>query len=204
MGGSAESIVPEGEGGHGRRGRRSRVPTRLHDLIEETFPLWTEAIRAARVGLGISSTLAAQGVGLDPAEYRALERGSVARNTENLGLMVSAARWMGLEELPITYADVVQQYIKVDLSTDVPNVIFVDTLRFEVRELKEQAVFVSPYRILALVQRFGFDRTLASRQPADKQLIELWTAAVFTLYLSRDRDYYVSPNPPNDGVWEVC
>ena len=182
------------------------MPTGFKDPLEETIPLLAEALRAARVGLGISSTLAAQRVGLDPVEYRALEGGRVAKNKENVALMVSAARRMGLEELRIVYAGDVQQYIKVDLSTDGPLVIFVDKLSFDVRELKEQAVFVNPSKVLTLVHRLGFDKTLASRQPAYKQLIELWTAAVFTLCLRRDRDYYVRlvrDDPPDTEVLEI-
>ena len=144
---------------------------------------------------------------LDPALYRALEEGSAVRNVENVGMMVSAAKCLGLEEVRFSYVDEVQQqHMKVDLSTDGPLVIFLDRLRFDVRELKEQAVFVSPYQVLALVERIGFYETFASRHPADKQLIELWTAAVFTLCLGRGRDYYVRlvrDDPPDAEVLEI-
>ena len=96
--------------------------------------------------------------------------------------------------------------MKVDLSTDGPLVVFVDTLSLDIRELKEEEMFVSPFRVLALLWRIGFDRILKSRQPADKQLIELWTAAVFTLCLDPDRDYYVRlvrDDPPDTEVLEV-
>lgn len=93
--------------------------------------------------------------------------------------------------------------MKVDLSAEEPLTTFVDTLRLEVGELKRQAVFVSPRHVIAFVERIGFFKTLASRQPADKQLIELWIAAVFTLCLDRGRDYYVRlvwPWPSGDAV----
>ena len=202
----AESIVHSEVDSQGSQGHQSPGPTGLHDLLEEAFPLLAAALRVARVGLGISSTLAAQRVGLNLAEYSALERGSVARNTENVALMVLAARRMGLEELRFSYVDELKQYMKVDLSTDGPLTIFIDTLRLDVADLKEQSVFVNPYHVLALVERIGFYETFASRQPADKQLIELWIAAVFTLCLGRGRDYYVGlarDDPPDVEVLEI-
>ena len=178
----------------------------LHDLLEEAFPLMAEDLRAARVGLGITSTVAAERAELNPALYRALEEGSAVRNTGNVALMLSAAQRLGMKEVRVTYADEVQQYMKVYLSTEGSHAVFLDTLRLDVRELKEQSVFVSPYQVLALVQRLGFDRTLDSRQPVDKQLIELWVAALFTLCLDRDQDYYVRlvrEDPPDAEVLEI-
>ena len=99
-----------------------------------------EDLRVARVGFDITSTVAAERAELDPALYRALEEGNVVRNTENVALMVSAARCMGLDELRFSYVDEMQQYMKMDLFTDGPLTIFIDTLRFDVRELKEQSV----------------------------------------------------------------
>ena len=67
-------------------------------------------------------------------------------------------------------------------------------------------MFVSPYHVSDLVERIGFDKTLASRQPVDKQLIELWTTAIFTLSLNTDRDYYVRlvrDDPPDAEVLEI-
>ena len=43
---------------------------------------------------------------------------------------------MGLEELRFSYVDELQQYMKMDLSTDGPLTIFIDTLGFDVRELQ--------------------------------------------------------------------
>ena len=191
MGRPADSMVPSEGVGHGRQGHHPQLPTGLHDFLEEAFPLMAEDLRAARVGLNIALAVAAERAELDPAVYRALEDGNVIRNTENVALMVSAARSMGVEELRFSYVDEMQQYMKMDLSTDGPLTIFIDTLGFDVRDLKEQSVFVSPYHVLTLVERFGFYKTFASRQPADKRLIELWIAAVFTLWLGRDRRYYV-------------
>ena len=207
MDGQAESVAHSEGCGHGRQGHRPRLRTGLHDLFQESFPLIAEDLRAAREGLGITSSVAPERAELDPALYRALEQGSAARNVESVGLMVSAAKRLGLEEVRFSYVDEVQQqHMKVDLSTDGPLVIFLDRLRFDVRELKEQAMFVSPYEVLALVERIGFHETFASRHPADKQLIELWTAAVFTLCLGRDRDYYVRlvrDDPPDAEVLEI-
>ena len=92
MGGPAESMVPSGEARHGRQGHRSLVPIGLDDLVEEAFPLIAEDLRAARVGLGIASPVAAKRAKLDPTLYRALEEGSVVRNADNVGLMMSAAQ----------------------------------------------------------------------------------------------------------------
>ena len=181
-------------------------PTGLHDLLEEALPLMAEDLRVARVGLGLTSTVAAERAELDTALYCALEEGSVASTTDNVGLMMSASRCLGMEAVRFSYLHELQQYMKVDLSTDGPLVVFVDTLSLDIRELKEEEMFVSPSRVLALLRRLGFDRILKSRQPADKQLIELWTAAVFTLCLGHDRDYYVRlvrDDPPDTEVLEI-
>ena len=183
------------------------MPTGLHDFLEEAFPLLAEDLLAARVGLDIASTVAAERAELDPAVYRALEEGNVIRNTENMALMVSAAKGLGLEEVRFSYVEEVQQqYMKIDLSVERPLTIFLEILRFDVRELKEQSVFVSPYLVLDLVERFGFYETFASRQTADKQLVELWIAAVFTLWLGRESDYYVGmarDDPPDVVVLKI-
>ena len=165
-----------------------------------------EDLRAAREGLGITSTVAAGRAELDLALYRALEEGCAVRNTDNVALMMSAAQRLGMKEVRVTYADEVQQYMKVDLSAEGPLTVFLDTLRLDVQGLKEQAVFVSPYHVFALVERIGFDKTFASRQPVDKQLIELWITAVFTLCLNRSLDYYVRlvrDDPPDTEVLEI-
>ena len=128
-------------------------------------------------------------------------------NTENIGLMVSAARCLGLGYVRFRYVEEIQQqYMKVDLSTDGPFVIFLDKLRFDVGELKEQSVWVSPARVLAVVEHVGFNKALDSVKPVDKQLIELWSAALFTMSLSRDFDYYVRlvrNDPPDTEVLAI-
>ena len=178
------------------------MPTRFQYLIDEALPLIAKDLRSARVGLGITSATAAKLAELDPAIYSALEECTVARNVEKLGVMMSASRCLGLEAVRFSYVDEVQQYLKVDLSLDRPLTVFVDTLRLDVRDLKEQSVSVSPYHVLALVERIGFYETFASRQRVDKQLVELWIAAVFSLSLGSGRDYYVglSRDDPPDVV----
>ena len=67
-------------------------------------------------------------------------------------------------------------------------------------------MFISPSHVLALVEGLGFNRTLASRQPVDKQLIELWIAALITLCLDPDLDYYVRlvrNDPPDTEVLTI-
>ena len=206
MGSAADSILPAEGAGHDRQGHQSIVRKELDDLFGEAFPLMAEDLRAASAGLGVTSTVAAERAEFDLALYRALEEGSVVRNVDNVGLMVSAARCLGLEEMRFSYVDEIQQYIKVDLSADGPLTIFVDTLRLDARDLKKQSVFVSPSYVLALVERIGFDKTLVSRQLVDKQLIELWITAIFTLCLNRDLDYYVRlvrQDPPDAEVLEI-
>ena len=85
------------------------------------------------------------------------------------------------------------QYIRIDLSTDGPLTTFIDNLDVDFTQLKKQEHFVSPYGVLALVERIGFYPTFGSRIPIDKRIVELWIAAVFTLGLGRGRgrDYYV-------------
>lgn len=206
-------LLAHNEGNDYARGaHRSPLPTSLHGLLAESFPLLAEDLRAARVGLGITSTRAAELAELDPALYLALEEGTAVGNVENVGLMVSAAKCLGLKEVRFSHLDLSylykaqQQYLKVDLSTDRPLTIFLDTLRLDVRELKEQSVFVSPSQVLALVEHLGFNKTFDSRQPVDKQLIELWIAALITLHLDPDLDYYVRlvrNDPPDTEVLAI-
>ena len=183
------------------------MPMRMQSLVKNAFPLIAEDIRAARARLGITTSVAAERAQLSPDLYRGLEEGSVVRNVENLRLMVSICQSLGLEEVRFSYfEEVQQQYLKAELTPDGPFVIFCDRLRFDVRELKAEGAFVSPHNVLALVAHTGFYETIASRRPADRQLIELWTAAVYTLYLNRDCDYYVRlirDDPPDAEVLVV-
>ena len=191
----------------GSQGPSSPSPIGLQDLLDEAIPLMAEDLRAGRARLRITLDVAADRAEMDPAVYLALEEGSVVRNVENAGLMVSAAKGLGLEEVRVSYVEEVQQqYMKVDLSVEGPPTIFLDTLRYDVREFKEQSLFVNPYQMINLVGRIGFYETFASRHPADKQLIELWIAAVFTMCLDRSRDYYVgliNDDAPDVVVLEI-
>ena len=201
MGSPGESIVSSEGGGDGNQGRRSLVPERLSNFLEEMLPLMAEDLRSARIGLGITPAVAAERAELDPDFYGLLEAGNVARNKENVDLMLSTAQFLGMKELRCSYAyEAQQQYMKLDLSTEGPLTLFVDTLRFDARELKEQSLFISPWRVMALVEDIDFYRTFASRQLVDKHLIELWVAAIFTLCLGWGGDYYVRPvrNDPPD------
>ena len=173
------------------------------DPFEEAVLLLAEDLRTARRGLGITSTEAAERAELDPALYCAFEESSVVRSTDNVELMLTAARRLGMKDARVTYFDEVQQYIKVDLFPEGQLTIFVDTLRLDARDLKKESVFVSPSYVLALIERLGFEKILASRQPVDKQLIELWVSAVFSLCLNGDLDSYVRlvrDDPPDTEV----
>ena len=202
-----EPSVPSKGGGLGSQGTPSPTPIGLQDLLDEAIPLMAEDLQAARARLGITLEVAADRAQMDPAVYLALEEGSVFSNIENVGLMMSAAKGLGLKEVRFSYVEEVQQqYMKVDLSVEGPLTIFLDTLRYDVRELKEQSLFVNPYQVLDLAERIGFYEIFESRQPADKQLIELWIAAVFTMCLDRSRDYYaglIKDDAPDVEVLEI-
>ena len=171
---------------------RSTEPRSMEDLLDEAFPLIAEDFREARMILGITPKMAASRAGIDPALYLALEEGSLAKSRENVNVTVSVAKRLGLKEVRFCYVEEVQkQYMKVDLSADGPLTVFLDTLRHDVRELEEQSVFVNSHQVLDLVERIGFSEIFGSRKRADKQLVELWIAAVFTLCLRRTQDYYV-------------
>ena len=146
------------------------------------------------------SATAAERCDLDLAVYRSLEEVSIARTPESLDIMMSASRCLGLKEVRFSYISELGQYMKVDLSQDCPLTIFLDSIRVDVGELKEQGLYLSQYRVLALVEDLGFYRTFGSRRLVDKQLIELWAGAVFTLSLRRGQDYYVklARNDPPD------
>lgn len=62
-----------------------------------------EDLRAARRKLGITSTVAAELADLELPLYRAPEEDGVVKDIGNVGLMVSAARCLGVEELRVTY-----------------------------------------------------------------------------------------------------
>ena len=165
-----------------------------------------EDLLAARMELGISPRVAAERAELDPGVYCALEAGRVEGNSDGVDLVLSTAKRLGLAEVRFSYIDEVHQSMKVDLATDAPTTVFVDSLSVGVAELKSQAVFVSPHRAMSLVDRIGAQETLASRRPVDKQLIELFAAAIYTLSLDRRRDHYVRlvrDDPPDAEVLEL-
>ena len=58
--------------------------------------------------------------------------------------------------------------MKVDPTVDGPLTVFVDALRLDAGELKEQAVFVSPNCVLGLIEHIGFFETVASRRRVEK------------------------------------
>ena len=101
------------------------------------------------------------------------------------------------------YLDAIDQYVNPDLSRD-PSIgrmiVFLDTLHPNIAQLHEFRCFLSPDTVFSFVERSGFDATLASRKPADKQMIELFIASVFTMCLDQDKEYYVRPvkdDPPD-------
>ena len=163
----------------------------LDELLEEAIPLIAEDLREARARSGITSAMAAKRGLLRFARCRALESGRARRTKYNVASMISLARRLGLQSVRVSYVDVIRQHMKVDLSTDGPLTIFVDALDADFEELRKQGYFVSPYRIFALVDGIGLGSTLDSRKSIDKRIVELWIAAVFTLCLDRDQDYYV-------------
>ena len=95
--------------------------------------------------------------------------------------------------------------MKLDLSTNTP-VLFVDHLEVDVMQLKELQYFVRPYVVLTLVKRIGLYAAFASREPVDKQIVELWIAAVFALSLNPELDHYVrllKDDPPDAEVLAI-
>ena len=185
----------------------------LHDAYEEMIPLIADDLRAARIGLGLTLSNAAERAGVDLALYRDFEEGRIVEDPEYANQMRLAARRLGMKELRVAYVEEMDHFIKVDLATDGPITIFVDTLRLDVDELKHQTVALAPHIVLNLVNRIGFYKVLASKLLIDKQLIELWVAAAFTAGINQEFYYYVElarDDPPDvkvvmvDGVlWNL-
>ena len=201
MSGLIDSMFPEGEGGD-QRGRLAG-PAGLTEFLNEAFPLMAEDLRLARLGLGISLECAADRSELDLPVYRALEEGIAARNRENVGVIIVAFQALGLDVVRMSYVDEIQTYMKIDLSTEGPLVCFVDSLRLNARNLKEEGVFISPYHVLCLVEDMDFFRTFESNKISDKHLMELWVGAVYTLALGVGDAYYVrlaGTDPPDVEV----
>ena len=175
------------------------------EAADEAIPLIAGDIRAARAQLGITLTEAAKRARLSNDDYRALEEGRVPISQENMRLMISVAGRLGLRSVRISYSDEVRKYMKIDLSTNTLT-LFVDDLDIDVVQLKELQYFVRPYVVFALVKRLGRCTTFTSGKPVDKQIVELWIAAVFALSLNPELDRYVRlvrDDPPDAEVLTI-
>ena len=176
---------------------------------EENIRLAAEDLKAARVRLGITSGQAARRAGVAAAQYRALEKGRVPSSQHILRKLVSVCRRLDMESVRVTYVEEIGQYVNLDLSRDPwresPTAFF-DVLEANVAELQDIECFISPAAVFGYLERIGFGATLASRKPADKQMVELLTGAVFTMFLDEVNDYYVKPvkdDPPDVEVLAV-
>ena len=176
---------------------------------DETIRLVTEDLRAARARLGTTSGQAAKRAGVSAARYRALEKGSVSSSQHILRKLVSVCRRLDMESVRVAYVEEIGQYANIDLSRDpwrkLPTA-FLDVLEADVAELQDIECFISPAAVFGYLERIGFGGTLASRKPADKQMVELLTGAVFTMFLDNVNDYYVRPvkdDPPDVEVLAV-
>ena len=172
---------------------------------DETARLISEDLGAARARLGITSGQAAKRVGLTTAHYRALEKGRVPSSRHILRKLVSVCRRLDMESVRVAYLEEIGQYANIDLSTDLwkePVTAFLDVVEADVAELQDIECFISPDAIFRFFERVGFQTILASRKTADKQMVELLTGAVFTMFLDGADDYYVMPvrdDPPGRG-----
>ena len=176
---------------------------------EESIRLGAEDLRAARARLGITSAQAARRAGVAAAQYRALEQGSLPSTQDIQRKLVSVCRRLDMESVRIAYLEEIGQYAHIDLTRDPlrePITAFLDVLEADVAKLQDIECFISPAAVFGYLERIGFGATLASRKPADKQMVELLTGAVFTLFLDEDNDYYVMPvkdDPPDVEVLAV-
>ena len=176
---------------------------------EETIRLMAVDLRTARARLGITSSQAAKRAGLAATRYRTLEKGGVPSSQYNLRELVSVCRRMDMESVRVAYVEEIGQCANIDLSRDTwrePATAFLDVLEANVAELQDIECFISPAAVFGYLERIGFGATLASRKPADKQIVELLTGAVFTMFLDEANDYYVKPvkdDPPDVEVLAV-
>ena len=133
----------------------------------------------------------------------ALEKGRVPSSQYILRKLVSVCRRLDMESIRVAYLEEIGQYANIDLSRDTwrePVTAFLDVLEADVAELQDIECFISPAAVFGYLERIGFGATLASRKRADKQMVELLTGAVFTLFLDQGNDYYVKPvkdDPPD-------
>ncbi len=176
---------------------------------EENIRLVAEDLRAARARLGITSAQAARRAGVAAARYRALEKGRVPSNQDILRKLVSVCRHLDMESVRVAYVEEIGQYANIDLSREAwrePLTVFLDVLEADVTELQDIECFIRPGAVFGYLERIGFGVTLASRKPADKQMVELLAGAVFTMFLDKVNDYYVKPvkdDPPDVEVLAV-
>ena len=178
----------------------------MQQFSDEVATLVAEDIRAARNRLGVSVNLAAASASLEPRVYRAIEEGTHSADAMNWERTRLAARRLGLKELRLSYVEDLDCYMKLDISGRGPRTTFVDTLGLDIKKLREEHVWVNPSQVLALLARYDPNKTLRSRRLVDKQLIELWIAAVYTLGCDRGRNYYVSlveSDPPDAEVLAI-
>ena len=166
-----------------------RAPMDLDELLDEAIPLMAEDVREARARLGITSARAAKQAGLEAARYEALEKGGIRRSRHNASDLVSVARRLGLESVRASYVDEIGQYMRIDLAADGPLTVFIDALEADPAQLKDQGYFVNPYVFLAFFESIDSYSTFESRNRVDKQVVEMWIAAVFTLCLDPGRNY---------------
>ena len=176
---------------------------------KECIRLAAEDLRAARAQLGITSFQAARRAGVTAARYRALEKGNVPNSEYILRKLVLVCRRLDMESVRVAYLEEIGQYANLDLSRVAwrePATAFLDVLEADVAELQDIECFISPAAVFSYLERIGFGATLASRKPADKQMVELLTGAVFTMFLDEANDYYVMPvrnDPPDVEVLAV-
>ena len=176
---------------------------------DETIRLVAEDLEAARARLGLTPAQAARRAAVAAARYRALETGSVPSSQDTMRELVSVCRRLDMESVRVAYVEEIGQYVSVDLSRDAwrePLAGFLDLLEADVAELQDIDCFISPAAVFGHMERLGFGPTLASRKPADKQMVELLTGAVLTLFLDEANDYCVKPvkdDPPDVEVLAV-
>ena len=166
----------------------------------------TEDLRAARARLGITSGQAARRAGVAAARYRKLEKGRVPSSQYILRQLDSVCRRLDMKSVRVNYVEEFGQYVNIDLSRDArrePLTAFLDVLEAGVDELQDIECFISPAAVFGYLERIGFGATLASRKPADKQMVELLTGAVFTMFLDKGNDYYVKPGKDDPSDVEV-
>ena len=176
------------------------------EFLGQAIRLLAEDVRAFRKGLPMTSARAAKRARVSLSRYRALEGGDLSRCAHNSSELVTVAQRLGMQSLRLTYADEIDQYMKIDLSTEGPPTVFIDALESDFSGLKDQGHYVTAFHVMSFVERIGRSSLFDSRKPIDKQIVELWIASAFTLGLRRDREYYVRPvrvDPPDAEVLVV-